>query len=287
LIQISEKIYAKFEAYNPSGSVKDRMVSYIINKAIKCGEINPETVFIEATSGNTGISLSMLGASMSREVIIIMPKNMSAERKKMMKAFGADLIEVGDNAFKDAINLRDEMLKNNTKFWSPKQFSNIDNIECHENTTGPEILRQIPKDKEFSAFVHGAGTGGTMMGVINHIKKTQKQRISPLEKSEKKMLDPKFVLVIPNESAEKHGIQGINDGEDFLLNRSKIDAVLKIKTLDAINRSKKLANDLGLFVGISSGANVLAAETWVKNNNPGGVVITMLCDRGERYLSLF
>jgi cysteine synthase A len=270
LVKISDKIYAKLETYNPSGSIKDRMAYYIITQAIKRGELKQGDTIVEATSGNTGIAMSMLGASLGHPVIIIMPRNMSKERKCMMRVYGAEIIEVGDNAFKDAIALRDEMCAKNATYFNPRQFSNPDNIECHFKTTGIEIIKEM---LELSAFIAGSGTGGTIMGV-NKVLKLMKSKA-------------KVIQVQPEESNATHGIQGINDGEDFLLDKSILDETIYIKTKDAIARAKRLAKENGLLVGISAGANVLAAERWVAENNPEHPVVTILCDRGERYFSCY
>ena len=197
---------------------------------------------------------------------------MSCERKQMMKAYGAEIIEVGVNDFAGAISLRDIICEENKNHFAPKQFSNKDNIECHERTTAREIMAGTLFHK-IDAFVSGAGTGGTIMGVQKAF-----QKYYP---------DTKIILMQPAESAKEHGIQGVNDGEDFLVNKSKIDGIIKIKTEEAKERAKKLARESGLFVGISSGANVLAAERWIEKNEPDGIVVTILCDRGERYFSCF
>ena len=270
LVKISDKIYAKLETYNPSGSIKDRMAYYIITKAIARGELRQGDTIVEATSGNTGIAMSMIGAAMGFPVIIIMPRNMSKERKCQMRIYGAKIIEVGDNAFKDAIALRNEMCANNATYFNPQQFSNPDNIECHKMTTGIEIIKQCP---DICAFIAGSGTGGTIMGVNQMLNIAKKET--------------KIIQVQPEESNATHGIQGINDGEDFLLDKSILDETIYIKTKDAIARAKRLAKENGLLVGISAGANVLAAEQWVGENNPGHPVVTILCDRGERYFSCY
>jgi cysteine synthase A len=271
LIKISDKIYAKLETFNPSGSIKDRMAHYIIKKAEESGDLRKGYTIVEASSGNTGIAFSMFAAAYGYNCIIIMPRNMSTERKKMMKMFGATIIEVGDNAFKDAIKRRDKLVHNFGTYWSPMQFSNKYNTECHETMTAREILAQVPEN--ISALVTGSGTGGTIMGCHNFLSA--------------KFPDMKTVLVKPSESAETHGIQGINDGDSFLCDMSKVDNVIEVTTKEAKERSRRLAKENGLLVGISSGANVLAAEKWVKNNNPCGIIVTFLCDRGERYLSCY
>ena len=197
---------------------------------------------------------------------------MSEQRKEMMLAYGATILETGHNDFKKAIEIRDELIKNKNYF-SPMQFSNPLNVECHFNETAPEIHGHIVSELrplKWAAFIHGAGTGGTMMGVKRYIDEAE--------------LNVKCILTQPAEDNASHGIQGINDGADFLLDRSLMDEIISIKTEDAINRMKKFWLETGILVGISSGANILAAEKYVKEHDPKGIVVTILCDRGERYL---
>ena len=272
LVKISKQLYAKLETYNPTGSIKDRMIAYVVKRAQERGEFGENTTFIEATSGNTGIALAAAGAALGNPVKIIMPGNMSEERKQMMRAFGAEVVEVGHSDFQGAIALRDQMMVTGVDVWSPMQFENPDNVECHRETTGPEIHTQLDPNMAWSGFVGGAGTGGTMMGMWEYKEKTR-------------FLNYRCVLVAPAEDAQNHGIQGINDGQDFLLDTSKMDDVMKVSTADAIERARRLAQENGLLVGISAGANVLAAERWIAKRRPAGVVVTILCDRGERYLS--
>jgi len=274
LIKVSDKIYAKLETYQPTGSVKDRMVSYLVNHAYETNQISPGiTKFVEATSGNTGISLASQAAKFNSPCTIIMPRNMSEQRKQMMRAFGAEIIEVGDNDFKGAISLRDQIIADADphEVWCPYQFSNELNVACHYNTTAPEICEQASeKELLWDAYVHGSGTGGTMMGIKKYI--------------DDHSLGVKCVLTTPLESADQHGIQGINDGADFLLDRTLMDYVMTVSTEAAENRMKNFAKEKGLLVGISSGANLVAAEKYVQQFKPAGIIITMLCDRGERYL---
>jgi cysteine synthase A len=272
LVQISRQLYAKLETFNPTGSVKDRMIAYLVRRAQEREEFGEDTTFIEATSGNTGISLAAAGAALGNPVKIIMPSNMSDERKQMMRAFGAEVIEVGHSDFDGAIAERDSRMRTGLDVWSPMQFENPENVECHCNTTGPEIHTQLDPPMNWSAFVAGSGTGGTMMGMWKY-------------RETNSFLNYRCVLVVPEEDAQSHGIQGINDGQDFLLKPDLMDGIMRVKTADAIERARRLAQENGLLVGISAGANVLAAERWIAKQRPAGVVVTILCDRGERYLS--
>ena len=276
LIQISPKLFAKLETYNPTGSIKDRMAYYVLTKAEERGELKPGDTIVEASSGNTGISFSMLGSVKGYKVIIILPCNMSEERKQMIRLFGATIIEVDKSDFEGAIALRDKMVEENENYFSPNQFANPDNIDCHMWTTGMEIKQELIRrgEEKIAAIVSGGGTGGTIMGTKRAMEKFVDSSI------------PKFIMVMPAEG-KVHGIQGIGDGGDYLVNREEIDETIAITTEDAIERAKKLAREHGLFVGISAGANVLAAERWMDDNEYDGCVVTFLCDRGERYLSIF
>lgn len=270
-IDKKRNIYAKLETHNATGSVKDRMIKYICDRAVKSGHIEPgKTNLIEATSGNTGIALAAYAASINCPCSIVMPKNMSEQRKDMMRAFGAKIIETGNNEFARAIVIRERMCQEENTF-SPMQFENHLNVECHYKTTAPEILSNVEglTGESWTAFVHGAGTGGTMMGVKNFIDDNN--------------LGVSCILTQPAEDNATHGIQGINDGADFLLDRERMDFFVSIKTEDAISRMKRFWKEHGILIGISSGANILASETYYEAN-PGGVIVTILCDRGERYL---
>ena len=165
------------------------------------------------------------------------------------------------------------MCESDPKFWSPMQFENQENVDCHKLITGPEIANQISLHGDWSAFISGAGTGGTLSGVQSYIKEAG--------------LSTKTVLMSPLEDAMNHGIQGVNDGADFLLNKSSIDLEISVSTEEAIDRASRLSKEMGLLVGISSGANIVAAENYVSRPGFKGNVVTMLCDRGERYLSIF
>jgi cysteine synthase A len=278
LIKISERIFAKFEGQNPSGSIKDRMASYIINHAEENGLIKKGDTIIEATSGNSGIAFAFLSAERGYKCIIIMPANMSEERKQMLRLYGAELIEVPDGKFDDAIALRDKMAEENGYF-NPNQFHNPLNIEAHEKGTAIEILNQ--HTDKIAAFVDGTGTGGTLMGISRVLKNYH--------------TDMKVVAVEPAESPVMsggqpgiHGIQGIGDGSKFMVDLKEVDDIIIISTEEAKERARRLSKEQGLFVGISSGANILASERLLeKYKDMQGNIITILCDRGERYLSCF
>ena len=278
LIKISERIFAKFEGQNPSGSIKDRMASYIINDAEKNNLIKKGDTIIEATSGNSGIAFAFLAAERGYKCIIIMPANMSEERKQMLRLYGAELIEVEDGKFDDAIALRNKMAYENGYF-NPNQFHNPLNIEAHERGTAVEILHQCKG--RIAAFVDGTGTGGTLMGtsrvlkMYNHLMKVV-------------AVEPAESPVMSGGQPGLHGIQGIGDGSKFMVDLKEVDDIIIISTADAKERAKRLAKEQGLFVGISSGANILASERLLeKYPEMKGNIITILCDRGERYLSCF
>lgn len=281
LIKLSEKLYAKAEVFNPTGSIKDRPASYIINDAENRGILKKGDTIIEATSGNMGVSFAWLAAERGYHCVIVMPSNMSEERKKTMEYYGAELIEVPAGEFDTAINLRDKLAKENGWF-NCDQFNNPLNIKSHEETTAKEILKDINYYTEeytpIYAFVTGTGTGGTLMGAGVEVKK-----YVPFTK---------IIAVEPDESPVMsggepglHGIQGIGDGSKFLVDMNEVNQVIRIKTEDAKKRALRLSKEMGIFVGISAGANILASERWVEENNPEGIVVTFLCDRGDRYFS--
>jgi len=281
LIKISDKIYAKAELFNPTGSIKDRPASYIINDAEKRGILKKGDTIVEATSGNMGVSFAWLAAERGYRCVIVMPSNMSEERKKTMSFYGAELIEVSAGEFDTAIELRNRLSRENGWF-NCNQFDNQLNIESHKKTTAVEILKDVgygsDEYKVIEAFVTGTGTGGTLMGAGVEVK-----RHVPFTK---------IIAVEPDESPVMsggepglHGIQGIGDGSKFLVDMEKVNQVIRIKTEDAKKRALRLSKEMGIFVGISAGANILASEKWVEENNPEGIVVTFLCDRGDRYFS--
>ena len=269
-------VWGKCEFMNPGGSVKDRMATYILNDAERRGLIKKGDTLVEATSGNTGIAFAMLAAERGYKMKIVMPSNMSEERKAMMKLYGAELIQVGEGDFDGAIEMRDDLCE--AKGWfNCNQFHNQLNIEAHYNNTGIEIIKQWKNTTKPDAFILGTGTGGTLMGCGKRLK----EHWSGM----------KIIAVEPEESAVMsggqqglHGIQGIGDGSKFLVDLDFVNEIKTVHTNCAKKISKYLASRYGLFVGISAGANVKASFEWLRDNNKTNA-ITILCDRGERYFS--
>lgn len=271
-------IWGKAEFMNPSGSVKDRPIKNILNRAVENGLLSKGGTVIEATSGNAGISFAMYCAEMGFKCVIVMPSNMSEERKKMLRLYGAELIEVGPGDFDSAIKLRDELAEKNGWF-NGNQFASPWNIEAHKEGTGVELMYQAISNKiRPSAFVLGTGTGGTLMGAGETLKNFYH--------------DMEIVAVEPSESpvmsggeSGLHGIQGIGDGSKFMVDLDFVDHIITISTEEATQMSRRLSKDYGIFVGISAGANVLASVKYGQKFDKTNI-FTILCDRGDRYLSI-
>lgn len=276
MIKISDGLYAKAELLNPTGSIKDRPASWILS--FGGFDENKHDTICEATSGNMGVSFAWLAATVGANCVIVMPDNMSEERKKTLEFYGAKLIEVEAGDFDRAIAVRDQLCEEHGWF-NCNQFANDWNIEAHKMTTAVEILDWAAENrKDISAIVTGTGTGGTLMGCHKRLKPN--------------FPELKMVAVEPEESAVMsggepgiHGIQGIGDGSKFLVDMGCVDYISVISTEDAKARARELAKSHGLFVGISAGANILAAERFIKETKPKGDVVTFLCDRGDRYFS--
>jgi len=273
-------VWCKAEFMNPSGSVKDRMATFIINNAEELGLISKGDTLCEATSGNSGISFAMLAAERGYKMVIIMPSNMSEERKKMFKFYGAELMEVEDGDFDEAIRMRDELCYVN-EWFNCNQFDNPLNIQAHYQTTGPEFYNQykeIKGEKSYpDVFVAGTGTGGTLMGTDKFLKE-----MWPNIKSV--AIEPAESPVMSGGEPGLHGIQGIGDGSKFLVDLDKVDEIRTVSTECAKKCARHLAKNYGLFVGISAAANVFTAFQWLRDNDKNNA-ITILCDRGERYFS--
>ena len=271
-------IFAKAEFMNPGGSIKDRIARHMLAEAEKRGELRPGSTIMEVTSGNTGIALAMVGAMRGYKVVVVMPRTVSRERRSMIKSFGAELELLDDiDDIQDAIAGAEAFAATRDDIFLPRQFANPDNVETHRTTTGPEILRQL--NGEIDAFVMGVGTGGTVMGVGRALRKAgSRVRIVAVEPDES--------AVLSGGAPGPHGIQGLDDGfVPALVNLDEIDQVVRIPTQDAIDAAQQIGVEEGLLVGISSGANVLAAKQVAAQLGPGHNVVTVLCDRGERYLS--
>src|SRR3989344_239634 len=281
-----EGIWVKLEYMNPSGSVKDRIAKYIIEKAEKTGQIKKGYTVIEATSGNTGIAFSMITAQKGYKMIAVMPKGMSEERAKIMKAYGAKVVYVKKDCFGCAIDTAKKMGEKKGTFL-PRQFDNPWNPEEHEKNMGPEIMRVV---KKIDAFVAGVGSGGTMVGVGRALKKRNpKTKVFGLEHDESPLMWLSGIGSIyggkpRSKLCRHHGIEGIADGliPDIVRdNRGIMNEIIEIKTNDATAECRRLAK-LGYFVGPSSGANFLAAKMLKKQFKN---VVTLFPDSGDRYLS--
>lgn len=270
-------IYAKLEYYNLTGSIKDRVAYYIIQKAKDRGSLKEGTEIIEATSGNTGISLAALGAYYGHPVHIFMPDWVSEERIKIMKNYGAKvtLISKGQGGFKRAIQEAQKLAKQTGGFLA-NQFANTDNILAHYETTGQEIVNSLPE--EVGGFVSGIGTGGTLIGIGKKLKKQNKDiTITAIEPD-------KMPLISKNKIISSHKIEGI--GDDFipaLVDKNMIDKVFLVNDEDSINMSRKLSKSLGIGVGISSGANLIGCILLQQNIKKP--VVTVFADDNKKYLS--
>ncbi len=273
------RILAKAEYMNPGGSIKDRVARGMIERAELRGTLRPGMTIMEVTSGNTGIALAMVGAAKGYRVVVTMPKTVSEERRHMIRAFGAELRLLEElHRIQGAVAETKEMAKNDSSLFLPSQFENPDNPWTHQATTGREIIAQT--GGSFDAFVMGVGTGGTLMGVSRAIRKA---RLAALVVA----VEPDESPVLSGGRPGRHGIQGLADGFiPPIVNLAEMNEVVRVKTDDARAMAARLAREEGLLVGISSGANVVAATEVAKRLGPGRTVVTMLCDRGERYLSL-
>jgi len=275
MIIYKDNIWLKMENFNPSGSTKDRASYSMIKSALERGEINQDTIIIEPTSGNTGIGLAMVCAVLGLKLIICMPENMSEERKKSIEVYGAQLVLTpADKGMKGAVDKAFELRDKYEKSWIPMQFSNLDNPRAHEQTA-KEILKDTAGKVDF--VVAGIGTGGMAFGLKKAFGDDVKvYGVEPAE-------SPLFT----NGKAGPHKIQGI--GANFkpeISKFSELDGILTIESDNAINKAKNLAKDNGIFVGISAGANILAAEQLAKNN-PEKLIIAIVSDGGDRYLSVW
>ncbi len=270
-------VYTKLEYYNLTGSIKDRVAEYIVKNAINTGKLREGMPIIEATSGNTGIALSAIGAKIKCPVYIFMPDWASKERIELMKMYGANVILVSkdDGGFIKCVDLAIKMSKANGAFLA-NQFENKDNYLAHYETTGKEIVENVPE--EIGAFISGVGTGGTLMGTGTRIKeKYPNSKIVAIEPEN-------MPIISKGKKISNHKIEGI--GDDFvpaLLDKEKIDNIYLINDDDAINMAKRLAKELGLGVGISSGANFIGSV--LQNDISNKPSTTVFADDNKKYLS--
>ncbi len=268
-------LYLKLEWYNPGGSVKDRIAINMIEQAEKEGLLKKGDTIIEPTSGNTGIGIALVAASKGYKAILTMPDSLSVERRKILLGYGAELILTpAEKGMKESISVAEELVKEHGYFM-PMQFNNINNPKAHMKATALEILKDLPG---ITHFVAGVGTGGTITGVGTILKETLSEvKITAVE--------PHTSAVLSGESPGKHKIQGIGAGFiPQVLNTDIYDEIIKVTDEQAFDTARRLAKELGLFVGISTGANVYAAYLVAKKAKKG-TVLTVSPSNGERYLS--
>ncbi len=271
-----ENVYAKAEFLNPGGSIKDRVALAMIEGAERDGRLRKDSIIVEPTSGNTGIGIALVGRLKGYRVRIVMPENMSVERKKLIQALGAELIlTAADAGIQGAVDKVKEIAAEDSRVFVPQQFENPDNPRIHYEETAHELWRQLTGD--IACFVAGVGSGGTLQGVGSFLKERKPGvRIVAVE--------PKNASALLGHEPGLHQIQGIGDGfVPAVLDVSLIDEVIEVTDEDAIETTRQLGRDYGLLVGISSGANVWAARRIAQAMS--GNIATVLPDRAERYFS--
>ncbi len=266
------RVFAKLEGNNPGGSIKDRPALWMIQKAEEAGELSHGKVILEPTSGNTGIGLAMVGAVKGYRVKLTMPECVSVERRRVLQAFGAELVltpahERTDGAIREAHRILED---DPDRYYMPNQFANPANWQSHYETTAVEILEQT--EGKVSAFVAGMGTTGTLMGISRRLHEHSRD-----------------IQIVGVEPTEGHAIQGLKNMSESIVpeifERDRLDRTIIAEDRPAFATTESLALEEGLFVGMSSGANVWAALRVAAEMSPDDIVVTILCDRGDRYLS--
>lgn len=269
-------VYVKLEKNNPSGSVKDRPVKYIIQDLLDKGELKPGGTIVESTSGNTGVGLAMVGAALGIKVIIVMPDSMSVERRKLMQAYGAELVLTQASGGMSLAGEKAEEIAKEKNAPIFGQFKNEANVTSHEETTAREVLEDVP---DVDGFVAGIGTGGTITGVGRVLKENNPETVIW-------SVEPEASPILTKGEAGSHKIQGL--GANFIpeiLDQSVIDKIETVSNDEAINTAVELAKSQGILAGFSSGANYAVALRLAKELGKGKKVVVVLPDSGERYLS--
>ncbi len=272
-------IYGKVEFFNPGGSVKDRICLNMIDEAERMGALKPGGTIVEPTSGNTGIGLALVAAVRGYKLILVMPESMSMERASLLSSYGAQLVLTPAwEGMKGSIREAESIVAQNPLYFMPDQFSNPANPAMHKKTTAVEILESL--DGKIDAFVAAVGTGGTITG-CGELFKERNRSVQVIA------VEPAGSPVISGGEPGPHKIQGIGAGFiPKVLNRSVLDRVLTVTDDEAYQTAKQISKKEGLLVGISAGANVFAAQKVAQELGPGKNVVTVLCDTGERYISI-
>ena len=273
------RVLAKLESLNPVGSVKDRIAVAMVERAEREGRLRPGATIVEPTSGNTGIGLAMVAAARGYRLILTMPEDMSLERRQLLARFGAELhLTPAIEGMTGAVFAARELVRAHADYFMPQQFENPANPEVHRRTTAREILEQTAG--RLDAFVAGVGTGGTISGVGSVLREELRDVLIVA-------VEPARSPVLQGGRARPHAIQGI--GASFVpgvFDRSVVDRIVGVEDHEASAMTARLAREEGLLVGISSGANALVAARVARELGPGRTVVTVLCDSGERYLSV-
>jgi len=272
----NENIYAKAEFLNPGGSVKDRVARALVEAAERDGELKPDSIIVEPSSGNTGIGFALVGRLKGYRVRVVMPDGMSDERKKLIRALGAELVLTPDkDGIPGAVKAVEEMAREDPRIFVPQQFENPENPRCHYDETAHELWRQM--SGEIAGFVAGVGSGGTLQGVGTFLKEHNPDVVLAA-------VEPKDAAALLGHEPGLHQIQGIGDGfVPAVLDPSIVDEVIEVTDADAIETTRQLGRDFGLLVGISAGANVWGARRLAEKLK--GNIATILPDRAERYFS--